>query len=321
MNNKIFYIRETSKGANGFYIHFPIGALKIDQHPKFDNGLKDKELRASVAFQREEASNERFNRDMDFMERRTSQPDTLPKIVLDSSTESYSGDKLNLGSLKNAVESPTGAVVHSSSSKPPVNGQIEKMDVGFSCNDQKLTDLYRCVSMTVADLQSVKDNVIGVGVDDTKPVKNEACDADNGFSCKVQNENIAKINSSFLKDDRPSGKGKEFGQYSEDSGLSHSKVMKFFDEECHSEVQNLNQLEQKCEDESEILHQIGHPNEESNQMTPPDTEIFDKQDMEENRVHRGEYVLHNKDDLSGSLSGTNNRNAMLDDSKKYKVVS
>ncbi|KAH7521553.1 uncharacterized protein LOC107422326 isoform X1 [Ziziphus jujuba] len=298
-------------------------AHKIDQHPKLENVLKHKEFPVTVASQSEEASIKRFNGDMDSMEYQTSHSDALPKIVSDSSNESSSGDKLNLDSPVNTIESPSGVVVDNSWSKPPVNGQIGKMDVEFSCNDEELVDLDRCVSTVVADLHSVKDNVSGVVVADAKPVKNENNDADNGFSCKVQNEKFANINSSSIMDDSSSGKDEELGQYSEDSelGQSHSEVMKIFDKECRSEVHNLNQLEQKYGDESEVLHQIDYPHEESIQMTPPDTEIFDKQDIEENGVDRGEYALHNKDNgLGRPLSGTSNKNATLDDSRKQKVV-
>ncbi|KAF3455477.1 hypothetical protein FNV43_RR00106 [Rhamnella rubrinervis] len=67
-------------------------------------------------------------------------------------------------------------------------------------------------------------------------------------------------------------------------------------------------------DESEVLHQIDDPNEESIQMTPPDAEIFDKRDIEENGVDRGEYVLQKRDDgLGKSLDGLHHRNSSLAD--------
>ncbi|KAF3456681.1 hypothetical protein FNV43_RR01335 [Rhamnella rubrinervis] len=301
----------TEKPSNG---NAQDGTLKIDKHSSLYNGLMGKKLQAGLPSQCEEASIERINRDIDLTECHTSHSDAETKMVVDSFDESSSGEELILTS-KNITESPSGMVVDNCWSKPPVNEQNEILDVKFSCKEQKLTNLDSCVSVIVEDLQIVEDNIISVSTDDTKPVKNDKKDAE------VQNGQLRSISSSSIMDDGHLHKDNELVQYSDNSKQSLFEGMKNFDIEYCSKIQKFNQLEQRSGDESEVLHQIDDPNEESIQMTPPDAEIFDKRDIEENGVDRGEYVLQKRDDgLGKSLDGLHHRNSSLADSKKCKMV-
>lgn len=282
----------------------------------------EKKLQDGLASQCEEASIERVNREIDLTERHISPSDAETKMVVDSFYESSSGEELILTSSKNITESQSEMVVDNCWSKPPVNEENEILDAKISCKEQKLTNLDSCVSVIVEDLQIGEDNVISVSTDDTKPVKNDKKDADNGFSCEVQNGELPSISSSSIMDDGHLHKDNELVQYSDVSKQSLFEGMKSFDIEYCSEIQKFNQLEQRGGDEGEVLHQIDDPNEESIQMTPPDAEIFDKRDIEENGVDRGEYVLQKRDDgLGKPLDAIHYRNnASLADRKKCKMV-
>lgn len=296
-----------------------IGASKTDQFPVLENGLNLKKVRAGLASRCEEDSMERVKRELDSMELHISPSDAEAMMVVDSSNELSSGEEHIMTSSKNITESPCQMEVDNCCSKPSANEQIENMDAEFSCKEQKLTNLDCCVSAIVEVLQIVKDNVIGVSTDDTKPAKNENKDTDNGVSCTVQDAEIADISLCSIVDNSHSGKDNKLVK--ENSRQSVCQGTKNFDMEYVSEVQKLNQLEQTNGDGGEILHQINDPNEESIQMTPPDAEIFDKQDVEENGIDGGDYVLQKSDDGYGrELGGIHHGNATVADNKKCKTV-
>ncbi|PON55706.1 hypothetical protein PanWU01x14_186580 [Parasponia andersonii] len=302
--------------------------LEINQRPKLKTGLEVKKPQAAKASESEEASKDNIEKGRVSMEC-LQNGDSEQMTALDCATESFNSHKIKLASSEKVTELPSPSMTEAekSWSKSLGNGHIQNYKLRLPKEDQKSTNFERQIPIVVEDFQCEKDNVIHISCDDGKLVDNldnvDSGEIDSRFPCKVQDGDLSNTSLSSTPDGFNLGKGNELGQCSEDSRQPGCEWMKGLDVMRPLEDQKLNQLnDQSVGNDCEVVKQVNHPNEESIQMTPPDAEIFGKQEVEGNSIDREDYVLRSKDHYLGNLSdGINHINAILDYNTRHNSSS
>lgn len=281
--------------------------------------MEDDKPKVTQASQSEETSKDNVDKDQVSMECENS-PDTVQKTVIDCATESFSCHKLKLASPENVDVSPSPSITEADKS----GSRSLNFDVELSDKGQKLTNLDCHMPIAQEDLQVVKGDVIHRSFDDGKPEDNVAAgEIDSVFPCKVLDGDMSNTNFSSTADGSNSGKENELGQYTEDLRQPGCEGVKSLDVLDPCQDQKLNQMnDQIGGDDGEVVKQVGHLNEESIQMTPPDAEIFGKPEVEGNGVDREDNILQNKDHCLGKLSnGINHGNTSLDYNTRHNSNS
>lgn len=196
-------------------------------------------------------------------------------IVQDCAIESSTSDKVKLTSSEYISLSPSASGADECWSMPLVN-DLQNSEVGLSCQDQKLTNLDCLVPIAVKDLMDTRDDFVNEPVKYFGTIEN-----DSWFQCDVQDGDIPNTEETTSLD---------------------------------AEGQKPNQVnDQRAGEDDEVPNQANNLNEKSNQVTPPDVEIFGKPELERNEVDGADFVLQNRDLLEEKVpSEVYHGNASLD---------
>ncbi|XP_040373698.1 uncharacterized protein LOC112198533 isoform X2 [Rosa chinensis] len=224
-----------------------------------------------------------------------------------------SGNDFSSVSPEYVPKSPPIIVVDQCLPKPPVDGQNEKIDLGVSCEVQKLNVSEPFRSSAMEDSQINTDGVMVMCTDDNTPVQNVDTAVKDDIVSSSEDQNVKDINpqSSSIMDDRYSSKDDKVVQHKENSNQAQNEGIRKTDMGYPCKVRHPNHVnEQRVGDAEEALNQICDLNEESIQMTPPDAEILDKLQVEVKGIGRAGYLHQSTDQgLGKTSSGINHIDA------------
>ncbi|XP_008222777.1 PREDICTED: uncharacterized protein LOC103322628 [Prunus mume] len=273
-------------------------ALDFCQHPNLDKGSEGKPFQGMRALKNPPGSLHQFDAHKVSREYHTSGSSTLLENVQVCFQETSNGNERSSESPEFVPASPSITVVDECLSKPPVDGQTEKFDVGFSCKAQKL-NASPLSSSAMEDSQVNKDHVIDMHIDCDTPAE-DARTSDKAGNGEAQNAEDMNSLSSSMMDECYSCKVNVVGQNCENSNQNHING-------------------QRVNNAVLVLNQIDDSNEESVQRTPPDAEMLGKLEVEVKRVSRAGYVLQTTNQSLGKPSNVfNHTDATCVDVKKQE---
>lgn len=274
------------------------GALDFCQHPNLDKGSEGKPFQGMRASKNPPGSLHQFDAHKLPREYHTSGSSTLLENVQVCFQETSNGNERSSESPEYVPASPSITVVDECLSKPPVDGQTEKFDVGFSCKAQK-SNASPLSSSAMEDSQVNKDHVIDMHIDCDTPAEDVGT-SDKAGNGEAQNAEDMNSLSSSMMDECYSCKVNVMGQNCENSNQNHIN-------------------EQRVNNAGLVLNQIDDSNEESVQRTPPDAEMLGKLEVEVKRISRAGYVLQTTNQSLGKPSNVfNHTDATCVDVKKLE---
>nr|XP_011462833.1 PREDICTED: uncharacterized protein LOC105351087 [Fragaria vesca subsp. vesca] len=235
--------------------------------------------------------------------------DTQLETVRVPSHVPSNGDHFSSESPEYVSKSPPTVVSDQCPPNPPLDGHNENIDLGLSCEVQKLNVSERFSTSAMEDSQVNTDAVMVMSTDGNPPVeKMGTAVKDDIFSSSVD-QTVKDINpqSSSSMDESYSCKDNEVVQHKENSKQAQYEGIENIDIGYPCDVRSQNHTnEQRVGNTEEVLNQICDLHEESIQMTPPDAEILDKLQVEVKVIGRAEYVHPSTDQGLGKPSSGNN---------------
>ncbi|XWS09233.1 hypothetical protein CRYUN_Cryun40dG0068100 [Craigia yunnanensis] len=230
-----------------------------------------------------------------------------------------------------------------SSSMPLVNGEIQKLDLQVSCEDQNLNCSKHDSSSTIEDSHFTEENLAGVVSSDNMLDDGEFSKTDVESPCNAQNLEVldqtlftASNKCESCDCDKVTQNSNDETKQSEIEGVPKATI-------CHSfETQHLNSvnpvlsemggngkcsLQQRFDNDGKVVEQVEDLNGECSSMTPPDSYMTSKSEIDDSRGNIADYVSQGKGHFfPKSTNETFHRNngqgsdKSLDSSPKNKLV-